>query len=133
MLNYEFLRFIWWFLLGFLMLGFAVTDGFDNGVLIAMPFLGKNNTERRVLLNTVGPVWEGNQTWLITAAGAMFAAWPVVYSVSFSGFYVIMILGLAALFFRPVGFEYRHKIHSAKWVRTWDFLLMFGGFMPMFG
>lgn len=135
MLNYEFLRFIWWLLIGVLLLGFCITDGFDMGVLLAMPFMGKTNTEKRVLLNAIGPVWEGNQTWLVTAAGAMFAAWPQIYATSFSGFYVIMILALAALFFRPVGFEYRGRVeqHHAGWIKSWDLGLFIAALVPTFG
>lgn len=130
MLDYEVLRFIWWILIGVLLIGFAVTDGFDMGVLTLLPVIGKSNVERRVMINSIAPHWDGNQVWLLTAGGAIFAAWPTVYATSFSGFYLAMILVLAALFFRPVGFEYRAKIDSAKWRNAWDWGLFVGGFVP---
>ncbi|MBQ9578525.1 MAG: cytochrome d ubiquinol oxidase subunit II, partial [Ottowia sp.] len=86
-LNYEVLRFIWWLLIGVILVGFAVTDGFDMGACTLLPFVAKTDTERRVVINTVGPVWEGNQVWLILGGGAIFAAWPQVYAVSFSVLY----------------------------------------------
>ena len=130
MLDYEVLRFIWWILIGVLLIGFAVTDGFDMGVLNLLPVVGKSNVERRVMINSIAPHWDGNQVWLLTAGGAIFAAWPTVYATSFSGFYLAMILVLAALFFRPVGFEYRAKIDSPKWRNAWDWGLFIGGFVP---
>ncbi|MDN5369416.1 MAG: cytochrome bd ubiquinol oxidase subunit [Shewanella sp.] len=130
MFDYEILRFIWWALVGVLLIGFAVTDGFDMGVGALLPFIGKDDTERRVMINSVAPHWDGNQVWLITAAGALFASWPTVYAVSFSGFYVAMILVLAALWLRPVGFDYRSKIENPKWRKTWDWCLFIGGFVP---
>jgi len=130
MFDYEILRFIWWALVGVLLIGFAVTDGFDMGVGALLPFIGKDDTERRVMINSVAPHWDGNQVWLITAGGALFASWPTVYAVSFSGFYVAMILVLAALWLRPVGFDYRSKIENPKWRKTWDWCLFVGGFVP---
>lgn len=130
MIDYEILRFIWWILIVVLLVGFALTDGFDMGVLNLMPVIGKSNVERRVMINTVAPHWDGNQVWLLTAGGAIFAAWPTVYATSFSGFFLAMILVLAALFFRPVGFEYRAKIDNPKWRNTWDWGLFIGGFVP---
>lgn len=130
MIDYEFLRFVWWILIIVLLVGFAVTDGFDMGVLNLLPFAGKKEVEKRVMINTIAPHWDGNQVWLLTAGGAMFAAWPIVYAVSFSGFFVAMILVLAALFFRPVGFEYRAKIDSPTWRKAWDAGLFIGGFVP---
>lgn len=130
MLDYEILRFIWWALVGVLLIGFAITDGFDMGVLALLPIVGKTNIERRIMINTVAPHWDGNQVWLLTGGGAIFAAWPTVYATSFSGFFLAMILVLAALFFRPVGFEYRSKIDSPKWRTTWDWGLFVGGFVP---
>jgi hypothetical protein len=103
------LRVIWWALLGVLLIGFALTDGFDMGVGALLPFVGKTDTERRVVINTVGPVWEGNQVWFILGGGAIFAAWPPLYAVSFSGFYLAMFVVLAALIVRPVAFKYRSK------------------------
>ncbi len=130
MLDYEVLRFIWWILIGVLLIGFAITDGFDMGVLTLLPVVGKSNVERRVMINSIAPHWDGNQVWLLTAGGAIFAAWPTVYAASFSGFYLAMVLVLAALFFRPVGFEYRAKIDDQKWRNAWDWGLFVGGFVP---
>lgn len=130
MIDYEILRFIWWLLVGVLLLGFAITDGFDMGVLTLLPFAGKKEVERRVMINTIAPHWDGNQVWLLTAGGAMFAAWPTVYATSFSGFFIAMILVLAALFFRPVGLEYRAKIDNPKWRMAWDWGLFVSGFVP---
>jgi cytochrome d ubiquinol oxidase subunit II len=130
MLDYETLKFIWWVLVGTLLIGFAITDGMDMGVGMLLPFLGKNDTERRVIINTVGPHWDGNQVWLITAGGAIFAAWPAVYAASFSGFYMAMLLVLFALFFRPVGFDYRSKIEDPRWRNAWDWGLFAAGLVP---
>ena len=129
-LDYETLKLIWWVLIGVLLIGFAVTDGFDMGVGMLLPFLGKKNDERRVIINTVGPHWDGNQVWFITAGGAIFAAWPTVYAAAFSGFYFAMLLVLFALFFRPVGFEYRSKIEHPTWRSAWDWGLFAGGAVP---
>lgn len=129
-LDYETLKLVWWVLVGTLLIGFAITDGMDMGVGILLPFLGRNDGERRVVINTVGPHWDGNQVWLITAGGAIFAAWPAVYAAAFSGFYMAMLLVLFALFFRPVGFDYRSKIADARWRRTWDWGLFVGGVVP---
>ncbi|WP_301099440.1 cytochrome d ubiquinol oxidase subunit II [Otariodibacter sp.] len=130
MIDYEVLRFIWWILIGVLLIGFAITDGFDMGVLTLLPVIGKSNVERRIMINSIAPHWDGNQVWLLTAGGAIFAAWPTVYATSFSGFFLAMILVLAALFFRPVGMEYRAKIDSPKWRSAWDWGLFIGGFVP---
>ncbi|MCH1919047.1 cytochrome d ubiquinol oxidase subunit II [Shewanella sp. A3A] len=130
MFDYEILRFVWWALLGVLLIGFAVTDGFDMGVGALLPIIGKDDTERRVMINSIAPHWDGNQVWLITAGGALFAAFPTVYAVSFSGFYVAMILVLACLWMRPVGFDYRSKIENPTWRKTWDWCLFAGGFIP---
>lgn len=130
MLDYFTLKIIWWALVGVLLIGFAIMDGHDMGVGTLLPFVGRDDMERRVVINTVGPHWDGNQVWFITAGGALFAAWPVVYATAFSGFYWAMILVLWALFFRPVGFDYRSKIHNATWRRTWDWGLFIGGAVP---
>jgi len=129
-LDYEVLKFIWWLLVGVLFIGFAVTDGMDMGVGTLLPFLSKKDEERRVIINTVGPHWDGNQVWLITAGGAIFAAWPAVYGAAFSGFYTAMLLVLFALFFRPVGFDYRSKIGDPSWRNAWDWGLFVGGAVP---
>ncbi len=130
MFDYESLKLIWWLFIGVLLTGFAVTDGFDMGVTAWLPFLGRNDDERRVIINSVGAVWEGNQTWLITAGGAIFAAWPFVYAAAFSGLYVALLLVLFALFFRPVGFDYRSKITDKRWRSFWDWALFAGGAVP---
>ncbi|MGQ3674949.1 cytochrome d ubiquinol oxidase subunit II [Xanthobacter sp. TB0139] len=130
MLDYETLRLVWWVLVGTLLIGFAIADGMDMGVGTLLPFLGKNDTERRVIINTVGPHWDGNQVWLITAGGAIFAAWPAVYAAAFSGFYLAMLVVLMALFLRPVGFDYRSKIEDPRWRNAWDWGLFAGGLVP---
>ncbi|TKI05432.1 cytochrome d ubiquinol oxidase subunit II [Martelella alba] len=130
MFDYEVLRVIWWVLIGVLLIGFAVADGFDMGVGMLVRFLGRNEIERRIMINSFAPHWEGNQVWLITAGGALFAAWPMVYAAAFSGFYIAMILVLASLFFRPVGLEYRAKIEDPRWRNVWDWGLFAGSFIP---
>ncbi len=130
MFDYETLKLIWWLLVGILLLGFAIMDGHDMGVGTLLPFVGKNDNERRVVINTVGPHWDGNQVWFITGGGAIFAAWPLVYATAFSGFYWAMLAVLWALFFRPVGFDYRSKIQNATWRSTWDWGLFVGGAVP---
>ncbi|QVM84604.1 cytochrome d ubiquinol oxidase subunit II [Novosphingobium decolorationis] len=129
-LDYETLRLIWWLLLGVLLIGFAIADGFDLGVAALLPFVGKTDVERRQVINTIGATWEGNQVWFILAGGAIFAAWPFVYAVSFSGFYLAMFLVLAALILRPVGFKYRSKKADPAWRSRWDWALFVGGFVP---
>ena len=130
LISLDVLRVIWWLLLGVLLIGFALTDGFDLGVGALVPFVGKTDAERRVAINTVGPVWEGNQVWFILGGGAIFAAWPPLYAVSFSGFYLAMFLILAALILRPVGFKYRSKRDSHAWRNGWDWALFVGGAVP---
>jgi len=130
MFDYETLKIIWWLLVGVLLVGFAVMDGHDMGVGTLLPFAGKDDVERRVIINTVGPHWDGNQVWFITGGGAIFAAWPLVYATAFSGFYWAMLAVLWALFFRPVGFDYRSKIHNATWRKVWDWGLFVGGAVP---
>ncbi len=130
MLDYETLKLVWWGLVGALLMGFAITDGMDMGVGTLLPFVGRTDTERRIAINTVGPHWDGNQVWFITAGGAIFAAWPAVYAAAFSGFYMAMLLVLFALFFRPVGFDYRSKIDDPTWRNAWDWGLFAGGAIP---
>ena len=130
LLDYETLRLIWWVLLGVLLIGFAAMDGFDLGVDILLPIIGKTDIERRIIINTIGPVWEGNQVWLILGGGAIFAAWPPLYAVSFSGFYLAMFAILFALILRPVGFKYRSARDSEAWRKGWDWALFIGGFVP---
>lgn len=128
--EYEVFRFIWWAILGVLLIGLAVMDGFDLGAAMLSPIIGKTDTERRVVINTVGPVWEGNQVWLILGGGAIFAAWPMLYAVAFSGFYFAMLLLLVALILRPVGFKYRSKLPNQTWRNFWDGALFVGGLVP---
>lgn len=128
--DYETLKIIWWLLIGVLLIGFAIMDGHDMGVCGLLPFVGKNDEERRVIINTIGAHWEGNQVWFITGGGAIFAAWPLVYATAFSGFYWALMAALWALFFRPVGFKYRSMIANARWRQCWDWALFVGSFVP---
>ena len=130
MFDYETLKLVWWCLIGVLMICFALTDGFDLGVGTLLPFIGRTDTERRIIINAIGPTWEGNQTWFITFGGASFAAWPLVYGTSFSGFYVALLLVLFALFMRPVGFDYRSKVDDPRWRGAWDWALFAGSAVP---
>ena len=129
-LDYESLRLIWWLLLGVLLIGFAIMGGRDLGVGALLPFAARTDDERRLLLNLIGPTWEGNQVWLVLGGGAIFAAFPPLYAVSFSGFYLAMIVILLALILRPVGFKFRGKIEDARWRAIWDWGLFIGGFVP---
>lgn len=130
MFDYETLRLIWWAILGVLLIGFAVMDGFDLGVGAIFRFVGRTNEERRVLLETVEPVWEGNQVWFILGGGAAFAAWPLLYAASFSGLYLALFLVLIALILRPVGFTFRGQLDDARWRNVWDWALFVGGAAP---
>lgn len=130
MTEYEILRLIWWALLGMLLIGFAIMDGFDLGTAALLPFVARNDIERRVTINTIGPVWEGNQVWFILGGGAIFAAWPALYAASFSGFYLAMFLVLVTLILRPAGFKYRSKVESPRWRSFWDYALFAGGIVP---
>ena len=130
MIDYEILKVIWWLFIGVLLVGFAIMDGQDMGVGTLLPFLSKEDGERRVMINAVAPHWDGNQVWLITGGGAMFAAWPLMYATAFSGFYWAMLVVLAALILRPVGFDYRSKVSSSKWRTNWDWLLFIGSAVP---
>lgn len=129
-LDYTTLRVIWWLLLGILLVGWAVMDGFDLGVGTLLPFVARTDEERRLVINTVGPVWEGNQVWLVLGGGAIFAAWPPLYAVSFSGFYLAIFAMLFGLILRPVGFKYRSKMPSQRWRENWDRVLFVGGLLP---
>ena len=129
--DYEILRIIWWGLLGVLLIGFAVTDGYDMGVAALLPFVARTDVERRMVINAIGPMWEGNQVWFIVGGAAFFAAWPFVYGAAFSGFYLAMFVVLAALIMRPVGFKYRSKRPDAAWRSRWDWALFVGGFVPV--
>jgi cytochrome d ubiquinol oxidase subunit II len=128
--DYETLRLIWWLLLGALLIGFALTDGFDLGVAAILPFIARTDEERRLVINSIGATWEGNQVWFVLGGGAIFAAWPYVYAISFSGFYLAMFLVLAALILRAVAFKYRSKQTNAAWRARWDWALFIGGFVP---
>ncbi len=130
MIEYELLKIIWWVLVGVLLIGFALTDGFDMGSMVLMPFVGKTDNERRAAINTIAPHWEGNQVWFVTAGGALFAAWPMVYATAFSGMYWALLLVLFALFLRPVGFDYRSKLQNTQWRTSWDWGLCIGGAVP---
>jgi cytochrome d ubiquinol oxidase subunit II len=124
---YELLRLTWWAVLGVLLIGIAVMDGFDLGAAMLLPVIGRTDMDRRVILNTVGPVWEGNQVWLILGGGAIFAAWPPLYAVAFSGFYLAMLLLLTVLILRPVGFTFRSRVQDPRWRGAWDGGLFLGG------
>jgi cytochrome d ubiquinol oxidase subunit II len=130
MFDYETLRIVWWAILVFLVCGFAVMDGFDLGIGMLLPFLGKTDDERRVMLNTIGPTWKGNQTWLITLGGISFGAWSLVYATFFSGLYTGILVLLFGLFLRPVGFDYRSKLPNPRWRSAWDWALFVGGAVP---
>ena len=130
MFDYATLRIIWWLILGVLLIGFAIMDGFDFGIAALIRLLGRNDDERRVLLETVEPVWEGNQVWFILGGGAAFAAWPLLYAVAFSGFYIAMFLLLLAFILRPVGFSYRNKSPNASWRNRWDWIITISGIVP---
>lgn len=130
MIDYLTLKLIWWILVGVLLIGFAIMDGHDMGVGTLLPILGKDDTDRRVMINSVAPHWDGNQVWFITAGGAIFAAWPFVYATAFSGMYWALLLVLFALFFRPVGFEYRSKLPNPTWRAGWDWGLFAGSAVP---
>jgi cytochrome bd ubiquinol oxidase subunit II len=130
MIDYETLRIIWWLLLGVLLGGFAIMDGFDLGIAALIRVLGRDDGERRALLETIEPTWEGNQVWLILGAGAVFAAWPLLYAAAFSGFYFAMMLVLFALILRPGGFSFRNKVADPRWRNLWDWLLTATGVVP---
>jgi cytochrome d ubiquinol oxidase subunit II len=123
------LNILWFILITVLFVGFFFLEGFDFGVGILLPFLGKNDSERRVIINTIGPVWDGNEVWLITAGGAMFAAFPNWYATLFSGFYLALFLVLFALIIRGVAFEFRSSDSSPRWRNTWDWMIFTGSFI----
>lgn len=129
-MSYETLRVIWWLILGLLLIGFAIMDGFDLGLGASFTFLGRTDAERRALLSSIEPVWEGNQVWFVLGGGSAFAAWPLLYATSFSGLYLAMFLVLVALILRPVGFTYREKLTDARWRSVWDIALTLGGAVP---
>ena len=130
MFDYQTLKLIWWVLVGVLLIGFALTDGFDLGAMALLPIVGRTDSERRVVINAIAPHWDGNQVWLITAGAGLFAAWPLVYGAAFSGFYWALLLVLFALFVRPVGFDYRSKLSNPRWRQGWDWALFVGALVP---
>lgn len=121
---------LWFILIAVLYIGFFLLEGFDFGVSMLLPFLGKDDTKRRVIINTVGPHWDGNEVWLLTAGGATFAAFPNWYATMFSGFYLALFLLLLALIVRGVAFEFRSKVENSNWRNTWDWCIFVGGFLP---
>src|SRR5271165_1280074 len=129
-IDYPILRLIWWAFLGVLLIGFAVMDGFDLGAALLQPFVARTDIEKRMVLNSIGPVWEGNQVWFILGGGAAFAAWPPLYAVSFSGFYLAMFLVLAALILRPVSITFHSKLEDPGWRRVWDWAFFVSGIVP---
>lgn len=131
MLTFEALRVIWWLLLGILLMGFAIFDGFDFGVATLLPFVAKDETEKRIVINTIGPFWEGNQVWIILGAGAVFAAWPYVYAATFSGaYFAVLLLLLTMGIIRPVSIKYRSKVRNEVWRGFWDKMIFIGGIAP---
>ena len=124
------LQTLWFILIAVLFTGYFVLDGFDLGVGILIPFLGKDNTRRRIMINTIGPHWDGNEVWLVTAGGASFAAFPQYYATLFSGFYLPLFLMLVALIARGVAFEFRGKLDNARWRSTWDWAAFLGSVIP---
>ncbi len=121
---------LWFLLIGVLFAGFFVLEGFDYGVGMLLPFTGKDDVERRMIINTIGPVWDGNEVWLLTAGGAMFAAFPGWYASLFSAFYIPLVVFLVGLIIRGVGLEFRSKSPNPKWRSTWDWLIALGSFLP---
>lgn len=123
---------VWFVLVGILFVGFVFLEGFDFGVGMSTKFLAKNEIEKRVLINTIGPFWDANEVWLITAGGAMFAAFPHWYATLFSGYYLPFVILLLALIARGVAFEFRGKVESEKWTKTWDLSILLGSILPPF-
>ncbi|EIW15813.1 MULTISPECIES: cytochrome d ubiquinol oxidase subunit II [Pelosinus] len=124
------LNILWFILVGVLFTGFFFLEGFDYGVGMLLPFIGRNDVERRIVINTIGPFWDGNEVWMITAGGALFAAFPHVYATMFSGFYMALFLMLVALILRGVAIEFRSKDESSKWRSTWDWMIFIGSTLP---
>lgn len=130
LIDYGTLKIIWWFLIFALFALFFIFGGRDLGVSILHPFVAKSDDERRLLMNSIGATWEGNQVWLITAGGALFAAWPIVYASAFSGLYFAFFLVLLSLILRPPSFDFRSKLASQTWRFTWDWALFVSGIVP---
>ena len=131
-MSYEFLQTLWFILIAVLWIGFFFLEGFDFGVGMLLPFLGKKDTERRAIINTIGPVWDGNEVWLITAGGAMFAAFPHWYATMFSGFYLALFLLVIGLILRGISFEYRSKDSNSAWRNRFDSMIAIGSFLASF-
>jgi len=129
-MNTDTLVLIWFGLIAILWVGYFILDGFDQGVGILLPFIGKDELRRRVMINTIGPVWDGNEVWLLVAGGATFAAFPLWYATMFSGYYLALFLILIALILRGVAFEYRGKRDSASWRKRWDAAIFIGSVIP---
>lgn len=129
-MSHAFLQNAWYLLIGILLVGYAILDGFDLGVGVLAPFVAKNEEERRSLIRAIGPFWDGNEVWLLTAGGALFAAFPHVYATVFSGFYLALMLVLYALILRAVSFEFGHRVESARWRRAWDWAFFVGSLVP---
>ncbi|MBU6249468.1 MAG: cytochrome d ubiquinol oxidase subunit II, partial [Xanthomonadaceae bacterium] len=125
------LKVLWWLVLGVLLMGLAIMVGMDMGVGTLLRFVGRDDNERRVCLNAIGPHWDGNQVWFILGGGAIFAAFPLIYATAFSGLYVVMLLLLWTMIVRPLGFEYRSKLPSPRWRNGWDWALLVSGAVPM--
>lgn len=123
---------IWFLIIAFLFIGYFILEGFDFGVGMLLPFVGKSDTERRMVINTIGPHWDGNEVWIITAGGALFAAFPHWYATLFSGFYIALFLLLAGLIMRGVAFEFRSKDENPKWRSFWDWMIFLGSLIPSF-
>ncbi|MBF0226840.1 MAG: cytochrome d ubiquinol oxidase subunit II [Desulfobacterales bacterium] len=121
---------VWFFIWGLLWAIFFITDGFDFGIGVLYPFLGKNETDKKIMINTLGPLWDGNEVWLITAGGVTFAAFPLLYAVMFSSFYSALMIILFALILRGVSFEFRGQIDNPKWHRVWDTCIFIGSAIP---
>ena len=128
---YALLKLTWWVLLGVLLSGLAIMVGMDMGVGTMLRYVARTDDERRIVLNVIGPHWDGNQVWFILGGGAIFAAWPTIYATAFSGLYVVMIILLWSMIVRPLGFEYRSRLPSARWRNLWDWSLFISGFIPM--
>jgi len=130
LLDYETLRVLWWVLLGVLLIAFAIIDGVDLGAAMLLPLVAGTDAERRALINSVDPVWEGTQVWFVLGGAAAFVVWPALFATAVSGFYVVMFLFLVALILRPIGFRFRNKVEDPRWRSAWDCGLFVGGFVP---
>jgi cytochrome d ubiquinol oxidase subunit II len=128
-MSYQFLQILWFILIAILWIGFYFLEGFDFGVGMLLPFLGKKDEERRAIINSIGSTWDGNEVWLLTAGGATFAAFPEWYATMFSGFYLALFLLLVGLIIRGIAFEYRSKDSNPKWRNMFDWMIAIGSFL----